>query len=118
MPDKKEFYNNVNMKNITAVDYKLEKKSMKKFWNKKCRWTLGLVRSKWYIITCRCIWKLSRQMYWSIWAWSSSFFINTRISMASIFEKKTGVELELLTDTDMLLMKKSIRGRICHAIHR
>ena len=38
--------------------------------------------------------------------------------MASIFEKKTGVELELLTDTDMLLMKKSIRGRICHAIHR
>ena len=33
--------------------------------------------------------------------------------------KKTGVELELLTDTDMLLMvKKRIRGGICHAIHR
>ena len=33
--------------------------------------------------------------------------------------KKTGVELELLTDIDMLLMvEKGIRGRIYHAIHR
>ena len=38
--------------------------------------------------------------------------------MASLF-KKAKVELELLTDTDMLLMvKKGIRGGICHAIHR
>ena len=33
--------------------------------------------------------------------------------------KKTEVKLELLTDVDMLLMvKKGIRGGICHAIHR
>ena len=33
--------------------------------------------------------------------------------------KKTGVELELLTDYDMLLMiEKGIRGGICHAVHR
>ena len=33
--------------------------------------------------------------------------------------KKTEVELELLTNIDMLLMvEKGIRGRICHAIHR
>ena len=33
--------------------------------------------------------------------------------------KKTGVKLELLTDTDMLLMvEKGIRGRICHTMHR
>ena len=33
--------------------------------------------------------------------------------------KKTGVELELLTDVDMLLMvEKGIRGGICHAILR
>ena len=30
LPGKKDFYNNLNMKNITAVDYKLEKKSMEK----------------------------------------------------------------------------------------
>ena len=33
--------------------------------------------------------------------------------------KKTGVELELLTDYDMLLMvEEGIRGGICHSIHR
>ena len=38
--------------------------------------------------------------------------------MASMF-KKTGVELELLTDADMLLMvEKGITGGICHVIHR
>ena len=33
--------------------------------------------------------------------------------------RKTGVELELLTDYDMLLMmEEGIRGGICHAVHR
>ena len=33
--------------------------------------------------------------------------------------KKTNIELELLTDYDMLLMvEKGIRGRICHSIQR
>ena len=33
--------------------------------------------------------------------------------------KKTNVELELLTDYDMLLMiEEGIRGGICHAVHR
>ena len=33
--------------------------------------------------------------------------------------KRTEVELELLTNVDMLLMvEKGIRGGICHAIHR
>ena len=41
--------------------------------------------------------------------------------MASMFgiELETGVELELLTDYDMLLMiEEGIRGGICHAVHR
>ena len=39
--------------------------------------------------------------------------------MASIFKKKTTVNLELLTDIDMLLMTESgIRGDMCQAIHR
>ena len=43
-------------------------------------------------------------------------FFGSWISVASSF-KKTGVELDLLTDTDMLLMlEKGIRGEICHAI--
>ena len=39
--------------------------------------------------------------------------------MAILFKKKTEVELELLTNVDMLLMvEKGIRGGICHAIHK
>ena len=37
--------------------------------------------------------------------------------MASM-SKKTSINLELLTDYDMLLMVEGIRGGICHAIHR
>ena len=38
--------------------------------------------------------------------------------MASLF-KETNIELELLTDYDMLLMvEEGIRGGICHSIHR
>ena len=36
-----------------------------------------------------------------------------------VYLKKIVVELELLTNVDMLLMvEKGIRGGICHAIHR
>ena len=39
--------------------------------------------------------------------------------MASVFNKKANVKLELLTDIDMLLMIKSeIRGGMCQSIHR
>ena len=46
------------------------------------------------------------------------FLSAPRLAWQACF-KKTGVKLELLTDIDMLLMvEKSIRGGICHAIHR
>ena len=32
--------------------------------------------------------------------------------------KNTGVKLELLTDIDMFMVQKGIRGGICHAINR
>ena len=44
--------------------------------------------------------------------------MSTWISMTSSL-KKTGIELELLTDNDMLLIvEKGIRRGICHAINR
>ena len=39
--------------------------------------------------------------------------------MSSSFKKETEVKLEILTDNDMLLMvEKSVKGGICHTIHR
>ena len=41
------------------------------------------------------------------------------LAWQACLKKKTGVELELLTDYDMLLMiEEGIRGGICHAVHR
>ena len=54
---------------------------------------------------------------WNIWTWPCLFPYCTRISMASSL-KKTNIKLDLLADTDMLLMvEKGIKGRICHTIH-
>ena len=37
--------------------------------------------------------------------------------MASLFKKKSRINLELINDIDMLLMvEKGIRGGLCHAI--
>ena len=41
------------------------------------------------------------------------------LAWQAFLKKKTGVELELLTDYDVLLMiEECIRGGICHAVHR
>ena len=49
---------------------------------------------------------------WNIWAWSCSFFSAPGLAWLA------ALKLDLLTDTDMTLMvEKSIRGGICHAIY-
>ena len=51
-------------------------------------------------------------------AWSFSVLIYTWISKTSVI-KKTNVNLELLTDIDMLLMiEAGIRGGMCQSVHR
>ena len=51
-----------------------------------------------------------------LWAWDSAH----RLSIPGLaWLQETGIEWELLTDIDMLLVvAKKIRGGICHAIHR
>ena len=57
LPDKKAFYSELNLEDITDKDYAHAQKMFEEF---KLE-TLGeyhwLVCSKWYIIGCRCIWK-------------------------------------------------------------
>ena len=57
-------------------------------------------------------------MYWNIWTRSCSFFSASGLTWQA-FLKKNEVNLELLTDIDMLIMvEKRIRGVIlCQATH-
>ena len=57
-------------------------------------------------------------MYSDKWTWSCSFLSAPGLAWQACL-KKTKVELELLTNIDMLLMvEKGIRGRICQSIYR
>ena len=58
-------------------------------------------------------------MYIKIYELDTAHFLSAPGLAWQACLKKTKIELELLTDVDMLLMvEKGIRGGICHAIHR
>ena len=118
LPDKKAFYSNLNMNNITDVDYRHGKKIFKKFKLKHLGDYHDLhVQSDTLLLadvfenfrnTCIKVYELDLAHILSApgLAWQACL-------------KKTMIKLELLTDVDMLLMvEKGIRGGICHAIYR
>ena len=118
LPDKKAFYSELNLEDITDKDYAHAQKVFEEFKLKN----LG--------------------DYHDLYVQSDTLlladvFENFRNKCIEIFEvdpahvlsapglawqtclKKTEVKLELLTDNDMLMIiEKEIRGGICHAIYR
>ena len=58
LPDEKDFYSKLNLEDISDEDYTHAQKYFKELKLKKPRWLSWLGCSKWYIIACRCIWKL------------------------------------------------------------
>ena len=97
-PQKEEFYRNLNVENITNVDYMHAKRVCKDFeikdWNE-------------YIDLYLKSDKLSFKICFTRW-----------ISLTSSL-KETKLKLELLTDIDMLLMvEKWTRGWIFHSVNR
>ena len=125
IPNKESFYSNLTMENITETDYIHANDVFKTFkLNNLGDYHDLYVQSDTLLLAdvfenfrkaCIKTYELKHMNYEQ----SCTLYIITRISMASMFEKKTGVELELLTDYDMLLIiEEGIRGGICHAIHR
>ena len=89
--------------------------SMKRIWNKKSREISWFTFSKWYIITWRC--KLSKESFRNkcikIYDLDPSHFLSAPDLSWQAYLKKAKIELELLTNTDMLLMvEKGIRGEM------
>ena len=118
LSDKEAFYSNLNMEDITDVDYRHGKKVFKEFKLKHLGDYHDLyVQSD--ILLFVDVFENFRNTCIKVYELDPAHFLSAPGLAWQTCLKKTGVELELLTDNDMLLMvEKGIRGGICHAIHR
>ena len=118
IPSKESFYSNLMMENISETDYRHANNVFKTFkLNNLSDYHDLYVQSDTLLLAdvfenfrkaCIKTYELDPAHFTSLpgLAWQACF-------------KKTGVELELLIDYDMLLkIEEGIRGGICHAVHR
>ena len=118
LPDKKAFYSSLNIKGITDVDYTCAKKVFKIFNNKHLGDFHDLyVQSDALLLAD--VFETSRNTCIEIYELDPAHFLSAPGLAWQACFKKSGIELELLTDVDMLLMvEKGIRSEICQVIYR
>ena len=118
LPDKEAFYSNLNMEDITDVDYRHEKTVFQYLINKNLGDYHDLyVQSDTLLLAD--VFENFRNMCIKVYWIDPAHFLSAPGLAWQASSKKTEVKLELLSDVDMLLMvEKGIRGGICHAIHR
>ena len=116
LPDKEAFYSNLNMEDITDVDYRHIKRVFKNLSNKNlCDYHDLYVQSDTLLLAD--VFENFRSMCIKVYELDPAHFLSAPGLAWQACLKKTGVELELITDLDMLLVvEKGIRGGICHAI--
>ena len=118
IPPKEAFYSELNLEDITDKNYAHAKKVWKVFEIKN--------RGEYHDLYVQCdtllladVFENFRDKCIEIYELDPAHFLSAPGLAWQACLKKTKVELELLTDIDMLLMvEKGIRGRICQAIHR
>ena len=117
LPKKEDFYSHLNMKDITDADYVHAKRVYKDFEIKNLVKYLDLyVQSDTLLLAD--VFENFRNMCINIYKLDSAKFISAPGLAWQAALKKTKVELDLLTDIDMLLMvEKGIREGICHFIY-
>ena len=116
-PEKENFYSHLNMEDITDADYTHAKRVCKDFGIKNLGEYHDLyVQSDTLLLVD--VFENFRNMCLEIYELDSAKFLSApRLAWQTALEK-TKIKLNLLTDIDMLLMvEKSIRGRICHALY-
>ena len=118
LPDKEAFYSNLNMENITDVDYRHGKTVFEYLINKNLGDYHDLyVQSD--ILLLADIFENFRNMCIKVYELSPAHFLSAPGLAWQVCLKKTEVKLELLTDVDMLLLiEKGIRGGISYAMYR
>ena len=115
---KELFYSNLTLENISETDYAHANNVFKKFnINNLGEYHDLYVRSDTLLLAD--IFENFKQSCLKNYELDPAHFVSLPGLAWQACLKKTNVELELLTDYDMLLMvEKGIRGGICHAIQR
>ena len=118
VPDKEPFYSNLNMEDITDVDYRHGKTVFDYLINKNLGDYHDLyVQSDTLLLAD--VFENFRNTCIKVYELDPAHFLSAPGLAWEACLKKAEVKLELLTDVDMLLMVgKGIRGGICHAIYR
>ena len=118
LPDKESFYSSLNVENIDDTDHGHGNNVFKKFKLKNLGEYHDLyVQSDTLLLAD--VFENFRNMCIKVYELDPARFLSLPALAWQACLKKTNVNLELLTDYDMLLMaEEGIRGGICHAIHR
>ena len=118
LPSKKDFYSNLNMEDISDIDYRHANNVFKVFKLENLGDYHDLyVQSDTLILAD--VFNNFRDMCFKEYELDPAHFLSLPGLAWQACSKKTNIELELLSDYDMLLMvEKGIRGGICHSIHR
>ena len=118
LPDKESFYNELNKEHITDEDYVHAQKVWKEFNLKNVGEYHDLyVQSDTLLLAD--VFENFRDKYLEIQELDPAHFLSAPGLAWQACLKKTMVNLELLTDNDMLMMfEDGIRGGMCQAVHR
>ena len=118
LPSKKDFYSNLNMEDISDINYRHANNVFKVFKLENLGDYHDLyVQSDTLLLAD--VFNNFRDMFIKEYELDPAHFLSLPGLAWQACLKKTNIELELLTDYDMLLMvEEGIRGGICHSIHR
>ena len=118
LPSKEDFYSNLNMEDISDIDYRHANNVFKRFKLENLGDYQDLyVQSDTLLLAD--VFNNFRDMCIKEYELDPAHFLSLPGLAWQACLKKTNIELELLTDYDMLLMvEEGIRRGICHSIHR
>ena len=118
LPSKEDFYNSLNMEDLSDIDYRHANNVFKVFKLEN----LGNYHDLYVqndTLLLADVFNNFRDICITEYELDPADFLSLPQLAWQACLKKTNIELELLTDYDMLLMvEEGIRGGICHSIHR
>ena len=118
LPDKKVFYSELYLENITDKDYTHAQKMFEELKQKNLGDYHHLYVQSDTLLLADVLEKFRNKCIEIYELDPPHFFSAPELALQACL-KKTEIRLELLTDIGMLLMiEKGIRDRICHTIHR